>query len=120
MSVKKEMMDRINKKAQSIRDKRFSAANKDVYKYVFDYFKNTQPIEGIPDGSFTRMSTGVLIQQLKTIDPLLRDVNPHVVETGGLMTLQGVRVLWSTKYANENSCSDSLYIDIVEMVLLHD
>lgn len=131
MSVKKDLLTQINKKAQKIRDKRVDAANnKSLEAAVFDFFRNVEAARKMHQDKYydeylfdqARRSlverirgfdarAKISVEFQKSEDPLDdRSWNEHVI--------RGVTVWWSAYYQTTNGVSPSLYIDVSQMLFL--
>lgn len=131
MSVKKNLLAEIDKKAQKIRSKRVDAANnKSLEAAVFDFFKNVEAARKMHQDKhydeylfdqarrslFERLKgfdsrVKISVEFNKPEDPLdNRDWNEHVI--------RGVTVWWSTYYQTTKGVSPSLYIDVSQMLFI--
>lgn len=125
MSIKKDMLAEINKKAQKIRDKRVTAANnKTLESAVFDFFRN---VEGSLLGKdydpylFSKAKEA-LEQRLRGIDPggkISVEFNVHEdPKNTDIQLVRGVTIWWSKAYLFKNQVEPSYYIDVNQMLFL--
>lgn len=131
MSVKKDLLAQINKKAQKIREKRIDAANnKTLESAVFDFFRNVESARKMHDDKFydkflfeqaqrslsTRIQgfdrrAKIAIEFNKSENPLDdRSWNEHVI--------RGVTIWWSSAYIVKNNVDPSIYIDVSQMLFI--
>jgi hypothetical protein len=119
MSVKSDMMAKIEQKAQRIRDKRVEAAsNKNVESFVFEFFKNAEHAPMLQDVSAFLLNGALdmLVIKIKTLDPQVKGVVPNFRQ--GDNAVQGITIHWSPYYIKKNSCEPSLYIDVSQILLM--
>ncbi len=118
MSVKKDLLKEIDKKAQRIKDRRAGAANKNTPEtYIFEFFRNMDDVHKMAATSedwcyLGTQAYNTLMSNMKSIDPLCL---MEVVWYNHCP--QGVTIIWSTSYQAANNCSDRVHIDITQMLL---
>lgn len=128
MSIKKDMLAEVNKKAQKIRDKRVTAANnKSLESAVFDFFRN---IEGSMLGGTNKHYDPFLFskaresleQRLRGIDPggkISVEFNIHEDPNNtDIQLVRGVTIWWSKAYLFKNQVEPSYYIDVNQMLFI--
>ncbi len=129
MSIKKNLLAEIDKKAQKIRTKRVDAANnKSLEVAVFDFFKNVEAARKMHQDKYYDeylfdQARKSLHERIKGFDPRVKisiefnkpenplddsDWNEHVI--------RGVTIWWSTYYQTTKGVSPSLYIDVSQML----
>lgn len=127
MSVKKDILDQINKKAQKIRDKRVDAANnKTLEAAAFDFFRNIDGCRGVTHQGYDPYLFGKakesLEQRLRGLDPGGKiSVEYNVSEDlhgWEQQLVRGVTIWWSKAYLLTNKVDPSYYIDVNQMLFL--
>lgn len=123
MSVKKDLLKEIDKKAQKIRDKRIEAANnKTLEDATFDFFRNIELLR-LPDGSGGYESTlfkrarQSLTERIRGYDSGAKvSIEYDRLENG--KQVRGVTIWWSNAYIGKYSVAPSYYIDVSQMLFL--
>lgn len=128
MSIKKDMLAQIDKKAQKIRDKRVAAAtNKTLEAATFDFFRNIDGSRGIAgnqgyDPFLFAKAKEALEQRLRGFDPggkISVEFNVHEdIKSWETQEVRGVTIWWSRLYIAKNNVDPSYYIDINQMLFL--
>lgn len=128
MTIKKDLLAQINKKAQKIRDKRVDAANnKTIEAAVFDFFKNIEDARAIHGGAI--YDSNLFIQAKISLEGRLRAFDNKVkvaIEFNSTLDnipweaqqVRGITIWWSDFYIKANNVEPSLYIDVSRMLLL--
>lgn len=127
MSIKKDLMLEIEKKAQKIRDKRIAAANnKTLEDAAFDFFRNLDGCRGITQEGYDpflfKKAKEALEQRLRGFDPGGKiSVEFNVSEdlkNWEEQQVRGVTIWWSQAYIKKNNVDPSYYIDLNQMLFL--
>lgn len=126
MSVKSKMLDKINKDAQKIRDRRVAAANnKSLEDAVFDFFRNIEQSRAFYNGDryhpdLFNQALSSLKERIKGFDQGTKvSVEFNVSEdttSWEEQTVRGVTIWWSKAYIAKNNVDPSLYIDVSSML----
>lgn len=128
MSVKKDLLVEINKKAQKIRDNRVTAANnKTLEAAVFDFFRNIEDSRKMHGGvkydntlfSNAERSLQERISGFDRGSKISIEFNTNANTTSWEDTqVRGVTIWWSRKYIAKNNVDPSYYIDISQMLFI--
>lgn len=128
MSVKKDLLAEINKKAQKIRDNRVIAANnKTLETAVFDFFKNIEDSRKMHGG--TKYDSTLFHEAKRSLEERLRgfDRGSKISIEFNVSTdttlfqeeqVRGVTIWWSRAYIAKNNIDPSYYIDVSQMLFL--
>jgi hypothetical protein len=129
--IKKDLLSKIEKNAQKIRDKRVIAANnKTLEDAVFDFFRNIDGardingIVGYHPALFARAKES-LTDRLKTFDSRVKVAvefnapeDPSEIVTWNNQQVRGVTIWWSRDYLKKNNVDPSYYVDISQMLFI--
>lgn len=127
MSIKKDMLLEIEKKAQKIRDKRIAAANnKTLEAAAFDFFRNIDGCRGISGSGYDpylfNKAKEALEQRLRGFDPGGKiSVEFNVSEditSWEEQQVRGVTFWWSKAYIAKNNVDLSYFIDLNQMLFI--
>lgn len=127
MSIKKKMLEQVNKKAEKIRERRAEAAsNKTLESAAFEFFRNIEEASRLPDGSgaseFIFHARIALEGKIKAgFDRGAKvsvEYNAHPPDSLSIQeeTVRGVTIWWSQEYIRKNNVDPSLYIDVSQML----
>lgn len=119
MSVKKKLMEEINKKAQKTKELRATYADRNnVEAYVYEFFRQVDRGRNLETNYHSQLALAesVLRNKMKTIDGFCR-VEPHWVSADdGFPGIKGVTITWSAAYVTANGVEPNLYIDVTDML----
>lgn len=125
MSVKKDLLAEIEKKAQKIRDRRAAAAsNKTIEDAVFQFFRNVEDSRAIHGG--TQYNIDLFLNAKYALRERIRgfdssaNIEPKFPDDGKdweHSQLQGVTIIWSKNYIAKHNVDPTLFIDISSMLL---
>ena len=128
MSVKSKLLEKINKDAQKIRDRRVTAANnKSLESAVFDFFRNIEESRQIHSG--TRYDADLFHQAQRSLQERVSGFAPGTkiaiefnvnedFKSWEETTVRGVTIWWSQTYIRKNNVDPSMYIDVSAMLFL--
>lgn len=128
MSVKKDLLAEINKKAQKIRDTRVVAANnKTLEAAVFDFFRNAEDSRRVHNGE--RYDHTLMAEAKRSLQERISGFDPgskiaiefNVSEdltSWQEQQIRGVTIWWSKAYIAKNNVDPSYFIDISQMLFL--
>ena len=129
--IKKDILSKIEKNAQKIRDRRAVAANnKTLEDAVFDFFRNidgARDINGIPGYHPTLFSRAKesLLERLRSFDARVKIAvefnvleDPTATVVWNIRHVRGVTIWWSRAYLSKNNVDPSYYIDVSQMLFL--
>jgi hypothetical protein len=128
MSIKKNLMIEIEKKAQKIREKRIEAANNKTLEIaVFDFFRNIEECRKIHNNA--RYDHVLFAEAKRSLEERLRvfdfkikvSVEFNVSEdltNWEEQLVRGVTLWWSKSYIKKNNVHPSLYIDVSQMLFI--
>lgn len=120
MSTKQDVLDAVNKRAQRLKEIRIkSTISKDVESLVFKFFEEVEAVSTGPNCNTALAYTLIFfaVAQLQEQLKLRFDHGVHVKEvksTAGHVV--GVQITWSSSYALDNQCSNTLYIGVEQML----
>lgn len=131
MSVKKDLLAEIEKKAQKIRDKRIIAANnKTLEDAVFDFFRNIESARGLNGVGYNlilfNIASGSLLERVRIYDYKAKisvEFNSDKTEEEfdsmyDNENVRGVTIWWSKDYILKNKVDPSYYIDVSQMLFI--
>lgn len=119
MSIKKKMMDEINKRAQKTRDLRADKGNKkNVEAYAFDFFAQAE--EHTLMGSHEKqwlimMAFNIFYDKVREID---RNASADIIWIEGTDSVQGVKVKWSSLHQTTHQVDPEFCIDVSQMLFV--
>jgi len=120
MSTKQDVLDAINKRAQRLKEIRIkSSTSKDVESLVFKFFEEVEAVSIGPNCNTALAYTLIFfaVAQLQEQLKLRFDHGVFVEAVKGTAGhVVGVQITWSSSYALDNQCSDSLYIGVEQML----
>lgn len=121
MSVKKDLLKEIEKKASRIREKRTAAASvKTIERYIADFFKDIEDARSLNNNEYydynlVSNAHHSLESKLKNFDKGVKtSLNwSYTEENESALSgyIVGVTIWWSSSYINKNNCDPSLYLD---------
>lgn len=125
MSIKKDLLAEIEKKAQKIRDRRIAAANnKSIEAAAFDFFKNIEESREVHGG--TQYNTDLFYGATSSLQERIRGIDsgakveakfPDDGVYWELSQVQGITIYWSKNYIAKHNVDPTLFIDISSMLL---
>lgn len=126
MSIKDDLLKKIEEKASRIREKRIEAANnKTLEAFVFEFFKHAEQARFLHkneryDEDMLKSAITSLREKLKSIDTKVK-VSIEFNRTDGQEkslrdTIRGVTIYWSPLYIARQGCHQSLYIDVADLL----
>ena len=128
MTIKNDLLKKINKKAQDIRDKRVEAANnKSIEDVVFAFFKNIEDAKLLNQGTFYDANVFgsakiSLAERIKSFDRGAKvsvEYNtPEDERSWEDQDVRGVTIWWSQTYIIKHGVDPSLYIDVSQMLFI--
>ena len=129
MSVKKDLLKEIDKKAQKIRDKRVVAANnKTLEDAVFEFFRNIESARGLNNLGYNLVlfnnAYHCLLERIQIFDKRAKiSIEFNTDKTREEFdpiydneNVRGVTIWWSKEYIIKNNVSPSYYIDVSQML----
>lgn len=128
MSVKKDLLKEIDKKAQKIRDKRVSAAsNKTLEAAAFDFFRNIDESRFVHGG--TQYDPNLFEQARLSLQERVRGFDPggkisvefnvsEDLKSWEQQQVRGVTIWWSKAYIRKNNVDPSYFIDLNQMLFI--
>lgn len=128
MSIKKDLLKEIDKKAQKIRDTRVVAANnKTLEAAVFDFFRNAEDSRKMHNGE--RYDHTLMAEARRSLQERISgfdrgskiSVEFNVSEdltSWQEQQIRGVTIWWSKAYIKKNNVDPSYFIDISQMLFL--
>lgn len=126
MSIKNDLLKRINRDAQKIKDKRVEAANnKSLESAAFDFFKNIEESRVLHKGE--KYDTLLFKNALRSLKERIKgfDYGTKVKvqfnsededKPWEEKQVRGVTIYWSQFYINKNGVDPSMYIDVSQML----
>lgn len=121
MSIKKDLLQKIQKKAQE-RDRRReeSLHNKTIESAVFAFFKNAEEARAITNN--VSYNPVILNEARKHLENFLRSIDRKVkisIEwtNDEANLIRGVTIWWDRTYIDKHNVHPSLYIDVSQMFL---
>ena len=128
MSIKKDLLKEIEKRAQKIRDTRIVAANnKTLETAVFDFFRNAEDSRKLHNGerydqTLMKEARRYLQERIRGFDPGSKiSVEFNVSDNHKSwqeQQIRGVTIWWSKTYIAKNNVDPSYFIDISQMLFL--
>ena len=120
MSVKKDMLDRVNKKAARIKElKQKSSIVETAEQYVYEYFRQVEDLYNLENNNSTielhNRLLGILATKIRLIDP---GATTNLIVPDGVR-VESVMIQWSKAYLKEHPEEKSeLVVGVADMLFL--
>lgn len=124
MSIKKQLLAEINKKASKIRERRVEAAsNKTLESYIFEFFRNIEESRQLHGGK--KYDETLFSNAKKSLERCIRTIDRHAkisvefnvsddLSSWEEQLVRGVTIWWGQAHIIHNNVDPSLYIDVTQ------
>lgn len=127
MSIKKQLLAEINKKASKIREKRVDAAsNKTIEAAAFEFFKNIEESRILHNGK--KYDDTLFHNAKKALELRIRGIDNQAnisvefnvsddLSSWEEQLVRGVTIWWGQAHITKNNVDPSVYIDVSNLLL---